>query len=87
MHLVGKVSWLCSLGRVDLQFARSVLSRYLSKPRALHWDLLVYVVGYLRAFPHLGLVMDGRDMIGLPEVPAAHSEADVAKRNGRALHE
>ena len=60
---------------MDLQFARSVLSRYLSKPRALHWDVLVYVVGYLRTFPHLRLVMDGRDMVGLPEITTAHSEA------------
>jgi len=66
-HYVGQLGWIHTLSRYDLSVARSMLSKYLSRPRTVHMNMVTHVYGWLRKHPDLGIAMDGRDPIGLPE--------------------
>ena len=58
--LLGMGQWLVTIGRFDLCFAISSLSRFGTCPREGHLELLLHVFGYLRKFPLREIAMDSR---------------------------
>ncbi|MGH3053654.1 MAG: reverse transcriptase domain-containing protein, partial [Gaiellaceae bacterium] len=50
--LMGMGQWIVSLGRLDIVFAISSLSRFLACPREGHMDRILKVFGYLKKFPN-----------------------------------
>jgi len=49
--LVGMAQWAVTIGRMDIAFAVSSLSRFSAAPRATHLDLAFHLFGYLKKFP------------------------------------
>jgi len=49
--LIGSANWCITLGRFDIAYAVSTLSRYTMAPRQGHFDAMGRVFGYLRAHP------------------------------------
>ena len=64
--LIGMAQWACTIGRLDISFATSSLSRFSAAPREGHLKLAVYMFGYLKKNPNRSLVINSQDPI-IPE--------------------
>ena len=60
-QMIGMGVWLCSIGRFDIAYAISSLSRFSSAPRNGHFDALVRVFQYINKFPDKRLRVDASD--------------------------
>ena len=69
--LIGSANWVITLGRFDIAYAVSTLSRYSVAPREGHFDAMTRVFGYLSKFPDGKLVID-------PSEPKIRSIADFS---------
>ena len=56
--LVGSANWVITLGRFDIAFATSTLSKYSMAPREGHYHAMQEVFGYLRRNPSGKLLID-----------------------------
>ena len=56
--LIGSANWIITLGRFDIAYAVSTLSRYSVAPRERHFEAMERVFGYLGKFPDGKLVID-----------------------------
>ena len=56
--LIGILRWLVELGRIDINVAVSMLSRYLVNPRVGHLEEVFHVFAYLKQHNHSSLVFD-----------------------------
>ena len=56
--LIGSANWIITLGRFDIAYAVSTLSRYSVAPREGHFEAIEQVFGYLGKFPDGKLVID-----------------------------
>lgn len=54
-RLVGKLNYL-TITRPDISFAISVISQFMASPRVPHWEAVIRVVRYLKAYPGRGLL-------------------------------
>ena len=61
--LIGSANWIITLGRFDIAYAISTLSRYSAAPRQGHFKALTKVFGYLRNFPKGKILIDISDPI------------------------
>lgn len=61
--LIGILNWVVCLGRVDVAFAVSSLSRFSAAPRQGHLDRAFRVFGYLKKYCNRRYVIDSRDPI------------------------
>lgn len=61
--LVGMLNWIVCLGRIDVAFATSSLSRFTACPRKGHLDRVLRVFGYLKKNKNRRIVVDSRDPI------------------------
>ena len=59
--MIGMGVWLCSIGRFDIAYAISSLSRFSSAPSNGHFDALVRVFQYINKFPDKRLRVDATD--------------------------
>ena len=66
MQLVGIYLWIVALGRIDIGFATSSLSRYSASPRRAHLLRSFQVIGFLRRFPDKRIAVDSRPLASLP---------------------
>jgi hypothetical protein len=81
MQLIGIYQWIQSLGRVDIGFAVSSLSRFSALPRKQHLTLAVEILYFLRKFPDRRLPVDSTPM-DLPKSDRLFSRTDpTAMRN------
>ena len=60
---VGSALWATTLGRHDILYATSTLARYNAIPREGHFNAMLRVFGYLKAFKKAKLVFDTRDFL------------------------
>ena len=60
--LLGMAQWLNTIGRPDICYAVSSLSRYGSCPREGHLQLALHLFGYLKKYPNRRIVFDSRDI-------------------------
>lgn len=56
--LIGILRWIVELGRMDIMFAVSQLSRFLSECREGHLDQAFHVFAYLKRHPNSTILMD-----------------------------
>lgn len=61
--LLGMLNWIVCLGRIDVGFATSSLSRFTACPRKGHLDRALRVFGYLKKYKNRRIVVDSRDPI------------------------
>ena len=61
--LMGILVWLVNIGRIDVSFATSSLSRFTAAPRKGHMTRALRVFGYLKKRPNRRIVVDSRDPI------------------------
>jgi hypothetical protein len=55
--------WACTIGRLDIAFAVSSLSRFSASPRTHHLELALHLFGYLKKNPNRRIVLDSRPML------------------------
>ena len=60
--LIGMAQWACTIGRLDIAFAVSSLSRFSTAPRTNHLGMALHLFGYLKKHPNRRIVMDSRPM-------------------------
>jgi len=65
--MAGMAQWLTTLGRLDICYAVSSLSRFCSCPREGHYKRMVRLWGYLKKYPDKSIAIDARDPIYAPE--------------------
>src|SRR5210317_1469382 len=56
--IIGSAQWIITLGRFDIQFAVSSLSRFNMAPRVGHMKAAQRLFGYLKAFPKGKIIYD-----------------------------
>ena len=61
-QLIGMLQWACTVGRLDICFAVSSLSRFSANPREHHLELALHVMGYLKKNPNRRIVIDSRPL-------------------------
>ena len=61
--LIGMAQWAVTIGRLDIAFAVSSLSRFSSAPREHHLELALHVFGYLKKNPNRRIVLDSRPLL------------------------
>jgi hypothetical protein len=61
-HLLGMGIWMVVIGRPDICFAVSSLSRFGAAPRSTHLELMFHVYGYLKKFPTKSIAVDSTDI-------------------------
>ncbi len=61
--LIGMAQWACTIGRLDIAFAVSSLSRFSAAPRVHHLELVFHLFGYLKKNPNRRIVMDSRPLV------------------------
>ena len=60
--LIGSANWMITLGRFDIAYAISSLSRFSMAPRKGHLEALYRVFGYLKKFPSGKVIIDPHPM-------------------------
>ena len=60
--LIGMAQWVCTIGRLDIAFAVSPLSRFSAAPQCHHLELAYYLFGYLKKNPNRRIVLDSRPL-------------------------
>ena len=63
--VIGSLNWIITLGRFDVHYATSVLSRFGMNPREGHRKAALRVLSYLKTFPNGKIVFDTH--IPIPE--------------------
>ena len=58
--LIGMAQWAVTIGRLDIAFAVSSLSRFSAAPREHHLELACYLFGYVKKHPNRRIVVDSR---------------------------
>lgn len=61
--LIGMLNWIVTLGRIDIAFAVSSLSRFVALPRKGHTERALYVFGYLKKKVNRRIRVDSKDPI------------------------
>ncbi|KAI2492903.1 Reverse transcriptase (RNA-dependent DNA polymerase) [Fragilaria crotonensis] len=61
--LIGMAQWACTIGRLDIAFAVSSLSRFSASPRQQHLELALHLFGYLKKNPNRRIVLDSRPLL------------------------
>jgi hypothetical protein len=61
--LIGMAQWAVTIGRLDIAFAVSSLSRFSAAPRAHHLELALHLFGYLKKHPNRRIVLDSRPLL------------------------
>ncbi len=57
-HLIGVMRWMMELGRIDIAIEISLLSSHLAYPHAVHLEVALNVMGYLKQKHNTQLVFD-----------------------------
>jgi hypothetical protein len=77
--MIGILQWIVHIGRYDVCFATSSLSRFASAPRVGHLSRVRRVFGYLRAHPNRSIKINPTDIGDLPE-PISDNIVNEMKR-------
>ena len=56
--MIGMLQWTVTLGRFDIQYATSLLSRFSNAPREKQWDAVFKVFGFLKKNPSCSIVIN-----------------------------
>jgi hypothetical protein len=81
--LIGMAQWLVTLGRIDICYAVSSLSRFCAAPREGHYKRLLRLWGYLKKYPDKAVAIDARDPLFDPKEPVEF-EPDFGDQYGYA---
>lgn len=60
--LIGMIQWACVVGRLDISFAVSSMSRFSANPLEMPLKLLLHIMGYLKKHPNRRIVVDSIDL-------------------------
>ena len=71
--LIGKLNYL-TITRPDISFAVSVLSQFMKDPHLPHWEAVIRIVRYLKAYPGRGLLYKANGHLRVE----AYTDADWA---------
>ena len=61
--LIGMLNWIVTIGRIDIAFAVTSLSRFVASPREGHMKRALHVFGYLKKKMNKRIIIDSRDPI------------------------
>ncbi|XP_047945657.1 secreted RxLR effector protein 161-like [Salvia hispanica] len=72
-RLVGKLIYL-TVTRPDISFAVGLVSRFLDKPKQVHWDAAIRILQYIKKSPGKGLLFKKNGHLNIE----GYSDADYA---------
>ncbi len=78
--LIGMLNWIVTIGRIDIAFAVSSLSRFIACPRQGHIDRALYVFGYLKKYPNRRIRTDSRNPTVVVNGAEGDLEIDIFKK-------
>jgi len=78
--LIGMLNWIVTIGRIDIAFAVSSLSRFIACPRQGYMDRALYVFGYLKECSNRRIRIDSRDPIVVANGAEGNIEIDISKK-------
>jgi hypothetical protein len=58
---IGKILYVAVCTRPDLAFSVAMLSRYLDKPKKIHWNMVKRIISYIHHTRSYSLVLGGRE--------------------------
>jgi transposase InsO family protein len=70
--ILGAIMYVANGTRPDIAYATHRLARYTQDPRQQHWEALLYLLGYLLRYPHVGITY------GPEQSVRVYSDADHA---------
>jgi hypothetical protein len=86
--LIGTANWLVTIGRCDILFATSTLSRYSANPTQQHMKDIVRVFSYLKKYRKRGIYIRGENLdIGVEEHDRVISKKDMLQYYPDAVDE
>lgn len=56
--IIGSANWVINLGRLDIHYATTILSRFINAPREGHLKAAIRILGYLKTFSKGQLIID-----------------------------
>ena len=59
--LIGMLNWLVTIGRIDVAYATSSMSRFTACPRKGHLERVMKIYGYLKKYSNRRIVIDSSD--------------------------
>ena len=62
-QLIGMAQWAVCVGRLDICYATSSLSRFNAAPREAHLELALHIFGYLKRNINRRLIIDSRPLV------------------------
>ena len=72
--LIGMLNWVVCLGRMDVAFSTSSMSRFSACPRQGHLDRVLRIFGYLKKHKNRRYVVDSRDPILIGGIDALNED-------------
>jgi hypothetical protein len=60
--IIGMAQWACTIGRLDLSFAVSSLSRFSASPRVGHMILALHLMGYIKKHPNQRIMISSNTL-------------------------
>ncbi len=76
-HIIGMSQWLITMGRFDIHYDVSSLSRFSTAPRRNHLNMARKVLGYLKKYPRKGYVVSTVDMVPMESEPKVHHDDSI----------
>ena len=61
--MIGMLQWTVSIGRIDVCYAVSSMSRFCVSPKKGHLDLVFRIFGYLKKYPNKAIGVVNREPI------------------------
>ena len=58
--VVGSLMYLMTCTQLDIAPAMGKVSRYMSNPRKIHWEVVKWILKYLKGTTDFGLVFDSK---------------------------
>ncbi|MEM7297751.1 MAG: hypothetical protein AAF391_05735 [Bacteroidota bacterium] len=57
-YIIGILQWISTLGRIDVVYATSSMSRFSNAPKNKHLEAVERILGYLKKYPKKGIVIN-----------------------------
>ena len=67
-HLIGKLNHL-TITKHDIAFSISVVSQFMNFLRTIHWDIVMYILSYLKKSSRHGILYENYSQCKVEEFP------------------
>jgi hypothetical protein len=80
--LLGSIMYVSNGTRPDITYATNRLARYTQNPKRGHWEALLYLLGYLLRYPHVGITYGGERGVRVYSDADHAGDTDTSRSTG-----